>query len=90
MACTVVGTSPAEMKMIGMSAGRRRCASQLETVDVRRDIEYQAAGQKLGETTELLCGRECRRLPTLGADQQLQRLADRGIVVNDEYDWGGV
>jgi hypothetical protein len=65
---------------------------QFETIQVGQiDIEYQAtryAGSWARE--KLLCRRKGLRLPPLGLYQQLQRLADRYVVVNYEYEWGGL
>ncbi len=65
---------------------------QIEPVKARkRNVQYEAARSKLAWMgKEFLCGGECLRLPTLGPNQQLQRFADRDVIVNNEHYGCGV
>src|ERR1700732_1277591 len=61
---------------------------QIETVKARkRNVQYEAArNEHAWVSKEFLCRGECLRLPTLGANQQLQRLTNGDVVINNEYD----
>ena len=66
---------------------------ELETSEVRKvDVKDHAtrAGLDRWVSQELLCRRECLRLPTSGLDQQFQRFSHRDVVVNDEHGWSGI
>mgnify|MGYP003694067575 CR=1 FL=1 len=82
------------MKMIGMSGAIDSDALlQLEAADVRKsDVEYQAARSKelVGEDRNSRAEANVSGCQPCGVDQQLQRSADRDVVVDDKYDWGCV
>src|SRR5262249_44825494 len=61
---------------------------KIETVEVgERKVENQAAWRHDARLRQkLLGGRESPDLPTHTADQRLQRLAHRDVVIDDEHD----
>src|SRR4029077_6754435 len=65
---------------------------QLKAVKARkRNVEHEAArNERSWVCKEFRRCLECLRLPALGADQQLQRIAHRDVIVNNKDDWCGV
>jgi hypothetical protein len=65
---------------------------QVESIKVGQiDVKHQTTRSAHSRAREkLLCRRKHLRLPPRSLYQQLQRLAHRYVVVNYEYDWGGI